>query len=78
MIGLLLTLGDIPKNKGGEKIMNIAKEEARKLIDKLPEQASWDDIMYEFYVKKKLEVALKAAEEGRVLPHEEVKKRFFS
>lgn len=58
--------------------MNIAKEEARKLIDKLPEQASWDDIMYEFYVKKKLEVALKAAEEGRVLPHEEVKKRFFS
>ena len=58
--------------------MNIAKEEARKLIDKLPEQASWDDIMSEFYVKKKLEVALKAAEEGRVLPHEEVKKRFLS
>ncbi len=56
--------------------MEMAKEEARKLIDKLPDQANWDDIMYEFYVRKKLEVALKAAEEGRVVFHEEVKKRF--
>ncbi len=56
--------------------MNIAKEEARKLINKLPDQATWDDIMYEFYVRKKIEAALKAAEEGRIVPHEEVKKRF--
>jgi len=34
--------------------------------------------MYEFYVKKKLSVALKAVEEGRVVSHEEVKKRFVS
>lgn len=57
--------------------MSIVKEEAKKIIDKLPDQATWDDIMYEFYVKKKLAVALRAAEEGRVIPHEEVKKRFF-
>ncbi|OIP28959.1 MAG: hypothetical protein COW04_10965 [Deltaproteobacteria bacterium CG12_big_fil_rev_8_21_14_0_65_43_10] len=56
--------------------MNIAKEEAIKLIDKLPDQATWDDIMYEFYVRKKLEVALEAVQEGRVVPHEEVKKKF--
>jgi hypothetical protein len=56
--------------------MSIVKEEAKKLIDKLPDQETWDDIMYEFYVKKKLAVALKAAEEGRIIPHEEVKKRF--
>ena len=58
--------------------MRIAKEEAKKLIEKLPEHATWDDIMYELYVKKKLAVALKAAEEGRVLSHEEVKKRLLS
>ncbi|MCK4475140.1 MAG: hypothetical protein KAU16_00240 [Methanophagales archaeon] len=58
--------------------MSIVKEEAKKLIDKLPEHATWDDIMYELYVKKKLAVALKAAEEGRVLSHEEVKKRLLS
>jgi predicted transcriptional regulator len=55
--------------------MSIIKEEAKKLIDRLPDQATWDDIMYEFYVKKKLSVALKAAEEGRVVSHDEVKKR---
>jgi len=58
--------------------MSVIKEEAKKLIDKLPEQATWDDIMYEFYVKKKLAIALKAAEEGRVVSHKEVKKRLLS
>jgi len=57
-------------------MMSIVKEEAKELIDKLPDHATWDDIMYEFYVKKKIAVALKAAEEGRVVSHEEVKKRF--
>lgn len=58
--------------------MNIVKEEAKKLIDKLPDEATWDDIMYEFYVKKKLALALKAAEEGDVVSHEEAKKRLLS
>jgi len=44
----------------------------------LPEHATWDDIMYELYVKKKLAVALKAAEEGHVISHEEVKKSLLS
>ncbi|MBM4046384.1 MAG: hypothetical protein FJ279_14845 [Planctomycetes bacterium] len=55
--------------------MSIVKEEAKRLIEELPEQATWDDIMYEFYVKKKLAVALKAVEEGRVISHEDAKKR---
>jgi predicted transcriptional regulator len=54
------------------------KEEAKRLIESLPENASWDDIMYELYVKKKLSDSLKAASEGRIVPHEEVKKRFSS
>ncbi len=58
--------------------MTIVKEEAIRLIHNLPDQVTWDDIMYEFYVKKKLSVALKAVEEGRVVSHEEVKKRFVS
>lgn len=58
--------------------MSPIKEEAKKLIDKLPDQATWDDIMYEFYVKKKIELGLKAAEEGRITSHEDVKRRFSS
>ncbi len=58
--------------------MHIIKEEAKKLIDTLPDQATWDDIMYEFYVKKKLAVALKAADEGKVVSHKDAKKRLLS
>lgn len=58
--------------------MKSIKEEARKLIDKLPEQATWDDLIYEFYVKKKLETAVKAAGEGRVVSHEDAKRRLLS
>lgn len=31
-----------------------AKNEARRLIDHLPDQVSWNDIMYELYVKQKM------------------------
>ena len=56
--------------------MSIIKDEAKKIIDKLPEQATWDDVMYQFYVKKRIETSIKAAEEGKVVSHEVVKKRF--
>jgi hypothetical protein len=33
--------------------MQNAKDAARQIIEHLPEQATWDDIMYELYVKQK-------------------------
>jgi predicted transcriptional regulator len=56
--------------------MSIAREEAKKLLEEIPENASWDDIMYQFYVRKKIDTALDAADAGEVVPHEDVKKRF--
>jgi len=56
--------------------MSTTKEEAINLIARLPEEASWDDIMYEMYVKKKIEAGIRAADEGRVVPHDEVKRIF--
>lgn len=50
-----------------------AKDAARQIIDHLPEQASWDDIMYELYVKQKMEEGLADIEAGRTVPHEKVK-----
>ncbi len=55
--------------------MPSAKNAARQIIDHLPEQATWDDIMYELYVKQKIEAGLKAADEGRTVSHQEAKKR---
>jgi len=55
--------------------MSAVKEAARTIVDNLPEQATWDDLMYELYVKQKIEAGLKAADNGQTVPHEEVKAR---
>ncbi len=56
--------------------MSTTKEEAMKVISRLPEEVTWEDIMYRLYVKKKIEEGIKAAEEGRTVSHEEVKELF--
>jgi predicted transcriptional regulator len=56
--------------------MPTVKEEARQLVERLPEDATWKDLMYEVYVRQKIEAGRKAVAEGRVVPHEEVKRRF--
>lgn len=58
--------------------MGIAKMEALKIIERLPDQATWEDIMYEMYVKSKIEASVEAAEAGKVVSHEAVRKRFLS
>jgi len=56
--------------------MGFVRDEAKKIIDNLPDEASWDDVMYKMYVRKKIDEGLKAADEGRVVSREEVKKTF--
>jgi hypothetical protein len=34
------------------------KEEARRLIDKLPDDATWDAVMHEIYVRQAVEAGL--------------------
>ena len=58
--------------------MGRVREEAQKLIDALPEVTSWDDLIYQMYVRKKIAKGIEAAEQGRVVPHDEVKKQFLS
>lgn len=55
--------------------MATPKQAAKELIEHLPDQATWNDIMYELYVKQKIEAGLKAVAEGRTVPHEDVKRR---
>jgi hypothetical protein len=38
--------------------MQTAKQAAKQLIDHLPDQVTWDDIMYELYTKQKIEQGL--------------------
>jgi predicted transcriptional regulator len=55
--------------------MQTAKEMVRQLIEHLPDTATFDDIMYELYVRQKIEAGLEAVNEGRTIPHEEAKRR---
>ena len=56
--------------------MSTAKEEAIKTISRLPEEASWGEIIYKIYVKRKIAEGIRAADEGRTVPHDEVKDLF--
>jgi len=52
------------------------KAQAAKLVRALPESASWDDLMYEIYVRQKIESGLADIKAGRVKSHAEICKKF--
>jgi len=52
------------------------KEEARRLIDRLPENATWDDLMYEIYVRLAIEAGLADSEASRITSVEAVRAQF--
>lgn len=59
--------------------MIAVKEQAINLIKDLPENATWEDIMYKLYVREKIEKALNEAEnDENFVSHEEAKKRLLS
>ena len=53
--------------------MSTAKEEAIRIIQKLPDNSTIDEIMAELYFKQQIEQGLRDLEEGRVYSHEQVK-----
>ncbi len=52
------------------------KEEARRIVDQLPETATWEDLIYRLYVRQSIEAGLKDAEEGHEESVEEVRRSF--
>ena len=52
------------------------KQEAQRLIEKLPEDATWDDLMYQIYVRQAIEAGLADSETGRTLTVQEVRAKF--
>ncbi len=55
--------------------MKTAKEDVHELLDKLPENASFDDIQYHIYVRQKVRKGLEAAEQGNVFSQAEAERR---
>ncbi len=52
------------------------KDEAQRIVDSLPDDASWDDLMYKIYVRQAIESGLKDSEEGRTVDVKEVRAKF--
>ncbi|MBW3564072.1 MAG: hypothetical protein KY459_05060 [Acidobacteria bacterium] len=55
--------------------METAKEQVKRILDTLPDDASYEDIQYHIYVRQRIEQGLADVEAGRVIPHEEVVRR---
>lgn len=56
--------------------MNAVKDEAAKLVASLPDDATWDDLMYEIYVRQAIEAGLAASDAGDVTSIEDVRREF--
>ena len=46
------------------------RPEARRLVDNLPAGASWDDLMYEIYVRQAIEQGMADVDAGRLVDHD--------
>jgi hypothetical protein len=52
------------------------KEEAKRLLENLPNDLTWDDLMHEIYVRQSIEAGLTDSEAGKVVEVSGVRKRF--
>jgi hypothetical protein len=51
------------------------KDQAHKLVDQLPDDATWDDLLYEIYVRQSIDAGIEDARAGRVTPVDELRQR---
>ncbi len=52
------------------------KDQARRLVDDLPDSATWEDVMYRIYARQAVDAGIKDSDEGRTIDVKEVRKRF--
>jgi predicted transcriptional regulator len=55
--------------------METAKEEVRRILDSLPDDATVEDIQYRIYVRQAIAAGLRDIDQGRVVSQEEVERR---
>ncbi len=55
--------------------MPTAKEEIRRMLDALPDDATWEDVQYSIYVRERIERGRREAEQGKVIEQDEIEGR---
>jgi predicted transcriptional regulator len=56
--------------------MASVKQNVLEIAAQLPDDCTWDDAMYQLYVRSKIEQGIGDAEAGRVSDHDEVFEEF--
>ena len=51
------------------------KEEIRKILDALPDDATWEDVQYSIYVRERVERGKAEAAEGKLIDQDQVETR---
>lgn len=54
----------------------MTKEDARKLVDNLPERSTWDDLMHEVFVRQTIEAGIADSKAGRTREVGEVRRKY--
>jgi len=54
---------------------SIPRDEVRRLLETLPDDASYEDIQYSIYVQQKIDRGLEASERGDFISDEEIEQR---
>lgn len=54
----------------------VKKEDAHKLVDQLPPNATWEDLMHEIYVREAIEKGLEDSKSGRTKDVSEIRKKY--
>lgn len=52
------------------------KEQARRMLDELPESATWDDVLYAIYIRQKIARGIDDIENGRIVSDEDARREF--
>ncbi|MBI3582912.1 MAG: hypothetical protein HY096_03045 [Nitrospinae bacterium] len=55
---------------------SLEKEEAHKLVDRMPENATWDDLMYEIYVREAIEQGMADSMAGRTKEVKDIRLKY--
>jgi predicted transcriptional regulator len=51
------------------------KSAAKETLESLPDDATWDDVIYRMYVRQKIDAGLADAEAGNLISTDEVRRR---
>lgn len=51
------------------------RDAAKAILDKLPDDASWEDVQYHFYVRQQIEAGLADDAAGRLIDTDDMRRR---